>query len=267
MLDEDTVDYYPSRAWTPRWSDPAAVSLKLFTTFFFHDASLLPHFLRHYDDVGIHHFCIAAPPECESEVQRLADGYDITVVGADLSESFISVQESEPVRRLRNLYQEKSEWSLVVDLDEFVSFPDGLASTIAAAEAEGANVVTGVLYDRFSIDGKEAAVAPGTGLAEQYPVRARFIRDVMQGFDHKAVLVKGPAQSAGGTVEKVASTTLEIEHYGWTEGTIERLTERCRALPETEVDVRMEYQRAIEHYEANGRFAWEKFGGEACLAE
>ena len=265
MLDEDTVDYYPSRAWTPRWSERAPAWAKVFTSVF-DDPALLPHFLRHYADLGIHDFYVAAPPERESEVERLAEGYGVTVVGTAGSESLISGRARDATRRLRDDYQGEDEWALIVDADEFVAFPEGIASTIAAAEAEGANAVTGVVYDRFSVDGKEAPVAPGTALAEQYPVRARFIRDVMRGLDHKAVLVKGHPQRAGGADEKVASMTLEVEHYGWTEGSIERLKERCRAVAEIDADRGMEYQRAIEHYEANGRFAWEEFGGELSHA-
>ena len=91
--------------------------------------------------------------------------------------------------------------------------------------------------------------------------------------DHKAVLVKGRLPGAPGAGqhnligEIVASSVLDIDHYKWTGGSIERLRERCRALAEAGIDRRAEYERVIKHYDAHGRFVWEEFGGELAVPE
>jgi hypothetical protein len=237
------------------------------------DHKLLPHFIRHYAGAGFPSFYIAVPPGREGEIAQLTPRHELTIVSADVSDSYISGQATEPMQQLRARYQGEDEWALIVDLDEFVSFPESVSSIIASAEAEGANVVRGVMYDRFSADGRTVDLEPRSDLTKRYPVRARFIRDVMLGCDHKAVLVKGRLPGVPGAGhhylvgEAVASKVLDVDHYKWTGGSIDRLRERCRALADDGIDWRAEYERAIMHYDAHGRFVWEEFGGELVASE
>lgn len=252
---------------------PAAFERARLFTSVFDDARLLPHFLRHYANAGVRDFYIGVSDELEEEVARLASGYPVTLFRGGVTNSYLWGQANDAIHQLRERYQRDDEWVLIVDLDEFVVFRESIPSVIAAAEAEGANVVRGVMYDRFSADGRTRAVEPDSDLARQYPVRARLVRDVMEGCDHKAVLVKGHLHGAPGSGqhflegEKVASTVLEIDHYKWTEGSIDRLKERCHALEQDGIEWRSEYERVIRHFEAHGRFAWEEFGGELLPAE
>jgi putative methyltransferase (TIGR04325 family) len=287
MVDEETVDYFPSRLWKPRWEEslpwgristkesPApgpAPPTKVFTGVF-EDARLLPHFLRHYAASGIREFYVAVPSGRENEIEHLASGYRVTISSTQIDDSDILAGQAEAIRQLRERRQGEDEWALIVDLDELVSFRESLESIIDAAEAEGANVVRGVVYDRFSADGRIVDFEPGSDLAARYPVRARFTRDVMLGCDYRAALVKGrlagapPAGQHGLAGEVVATKMLDIDRYTWTSGSIDRLRERRRALAESDVDSKAEYDRAIEHYEAHGRFAWEDFGGQLAQPE
>lgn len=288
FVEEETVDYFPSRLWTPRWGEnlpdsngvatrestarDLALPTKAFTSVSDH-AGLLPHFLRHYAAAGIQEFYLAVPSGLEQEIEQLASGYRATISSADVTDSHSLDGAAESIRRLRERYQGVDEWVLVVDLDEFVSFPDGIQSIIDGAEAEGASVIHGAVHDRFSADGKAIDLEPGSDLATRHPVRARFVRDVMLGCDHKSALVKGRptvAPEAGqddAPREKVASRTLEVDHYAWTAGSTERLAERCRAVAATGSEWKAPYERAIKHYESRGRFAWEEFGGELALPE
>jgi hypothetical protein len=99
------------------------------------------------------------------------------------------------------------------------------------------------------------------------------MRDVMLGYDHKAALVKGrlkgPPEFAQHILdgERIASRTVNIDHYKWTGGSLERLKERCRGLEKAGIDWKVQYERVIQHYEHHGRFAWEQFGGELCQAD
>jgi Glycosyl transferase family 2 len=250
---------------------PSQSSVKVFTSIF-DETKLLPHFLRHYDQCGASHFYIAAPRERQQDIERLASGYRVTVCCADVSDSYILGQATDAVHRIRESYQGEHEWALIADLDEFVVFDRSLAEIIASAEAEGANVVRGTLYDRFSASGETIDVAPDVDLGKQFPVRAKFTKDVLLGCDVKAVLVKGRLQGTPETgqhfllAEKVASRTLEVDHYKWTGGVLDRLRDRCQALEALGIAWRVEHQRAIEHYEAHARFAWEHFGGELTSA-
>ena len=242
-------------------------SLKLFTSVY-DDVRLLPHFLRHYSDAGVDHFYILTAPEFESDIKALSSGYHVTTgVRDDLHR--VAVSDTDTIWEMRNQYQGEDEWVVLVDLDEFVDFEDSIPSIIASAEVEDANVVRGVMYDRFSADGKVVDFDPALDLPSQYPVRSRFIRDVMDGCDYKAVLVKehleGGKESGHHFMigERIASTSLVMDHYRWAGKSLELLRERTRLARDLGKHWWVQYDRALQHYESHGgRFAWQEFGGE-----
>ena len=244
--------------------------VKLFTSIF-DDSDLLPHFLRHYKRAGVTDFYVVVPSERVDVMTPLLSDYHMTIVPADFFGDARPVESAEHVGKLRGRFQSTDEWALIVDVDEFIHFPQSILDITAAAEAEGANVVSGVIHDRFSSSGHPLEVEPTSDLAELFPVRSRFVRDVLQACDRKAIIVKGllegmhTADQETLAGENVASTELVIDRYKWIRGSIEQ--QRARALEQTGIDRRIDYDRALQHYDAHGRFAWEKFGGELCLPE
>jgi len=246
--------------------------VKLFTSVF-DNSDLLPHFLRHYSQAGVADFYVATPSELADVIGSLVSDYNVTIVPTDPVGDPHSVGAAESMDTMRRSYQDEDEWVIVVDVDEFIHFPEAIVDITAAAEVEGANVVRGVAHDRFSADGHLLEVEPESDLAALFPVRARFVRDVMQGCEYKRVLVKGPLESMHGADqhmldgEKVASGQLVIDRYVWTKGSVERLRALAQTLKAAGVDQRIEYDRALQHYDARGRFAWEEFGGELCIPE
>src|SRR5262249_21711332 len=88
----------------------------------------------------------------------------------------------------------------------------------------------------------------------------------MYGCDHKGGLVKGrllpAAQHHRFEGERVFPDVLEISHYKWTTGAVERLRNSHRLVEAAGIAWSIEYRRALDHYETHGRFAWEAFGGK-----
>jgi hypothetical protein len=239
--------------------------MKLFVTIY-NDATLLEHFLRHYTAAGIGEFFIAAGPEWEGDVRQFTDQYPI-VLCTDLP-ILNSLYGSAPIFDMRLRHQGKNEWVAIVDLDEFVEFPDKIDRLTAEAERDGANVIRGIMHDRFSADGSLATFGQGSNLSAVFPVKSRFIRDVMRGCDHKGVLVKGHLDSpptAGHhrfNGERVAKQILEISHYKWIPGSVDRVRTAYGVVTELGISWAVEYKRVLDHYDAHGRFAWEEFGGQ-----
>jgi hypothetical protein len=239
--------------------------MKLFVTVY-NDARLLEHFLRHYDGAGIDEFFIAVAPEFEQAAEQFARRYNITLCrGLDVNES---IAGASAVSEMRRQHHSADEWAVIVDLDEFIEFRQDIESTTAIADGAGATVVRGIMHDRFSADGQPAAFAANSDLSKVYPVKSRFIRNVMGGCDHKGVLVKGRIRSSAGAAhhrferEKLCTQVLEISHYKWTPGAIDRLRESYRRVTDAGISWAIEYKRALDHYDAHGRFAWETFGGQ-----
>jgi hypothetical protein len=238
--------------------------MKLFVCIF-DDARLLKHLLRHYVRFGITEFHVAAPSHLADYVSEVSQDYNVRQYNDfDVAESFTGGVEA--VTRMRELSQKSDEWIVIVDLDEFVDFQESVADIIAKVEAENGNIVQGIMFDRFAIDGKPKQLDDYTDLPSLFPVKARFTRDVMGGVDIKGVLVKGHLKSCGAhhifEGEKPYSKVLEIAHYKWTGSCLDRVMlahEMCLAAGRGWA---VQYKRILDHYQTRGRFAWETFGGE-----
>src|SRR6266567_5527723 len=239
--------------------------MKLFTVIY-NDARLFEHFLRHYESADVDRFFVASAPEFVDETQRLAKTHPIELFkGLDVTNSLLT--GTDAICAMRRQHQSDDEWSIIVDLDEFIEFADPIHVIVSTAERECTNVVRGLLYDRFSADGQLPDFARDAVLSKVFPVKSRFVREVMGGCDHKAVLVRGrlsPVAGAGHHLfedEQVCSKLLEISHYKWTPGGVERLRISHRKVLRAGLAWESEYRKALEHYDRHGRFAWETFGG------
>jgi hypothetical protein len=232
----------------------------------YNDDSLLSHFLAHYTRIGAKKFFVATHPSFLKRIRQHSDTHDLTIYD-DLDVEGSLYGGSSAVTRMRQLHQGIDEWSIIVDLDEFLLPPAPLADLVAKIEDLGCNVVRGVMVDRFAHDGTLPHIDCDTDLSSSMPVRSRFVRDVMGGSDHKAVLVKGllpPADAAGHhrfEGERISPTPLEIAHYKWIQGSVDRLRSSFELVKHHRITWSEEYRRAIAQYELDGRFNWRSFGG------
>ena len=231
------------------------------------DVRLLPHFLRHYARSGVTEFHIAAPQHLANSIASVSHNYRVIQYHEfDAVASFTG--GAEAVTKMREIAQGAEEWVVIVDLDEFVEFPEPVTALVEKVEAEGANIACGIMYDRFAIDGRLKDFADNSDLSALFPVRARFRRFVMGGNEIKGVLVKGDLKSFAAHHkfydERPYSETLEISHYKWNDRALERTRvarDLCSAA-NSPWDFESEFKRVLDHYELHGRFAWETFGGE-----
>src|SRR5262245_52976863 len=137
--------------------------MKLFTTIY-DDSRLLAHFLEHYRRVGVTEFFVAVAGDLGSGVRPFMSQYDVTLC-EDLGVADRYPFGLNATIEMRRRYQKANEWAIVVDVDEFVEFPGPICDIIAAAEAEGANVVRAIMYDRFSEDGQPRGFDSSSDLA------------------------------------------------------------------------------------------------------
>jgi len=222
-------------------------------------------FLRHYDRCGITDFFIAAFPDFVPIVRNFMNDYRILLfAGLDVADSVSG--GSAAVTEMRRVCQRDGEWVVIVDLDEFVEFPRDIRQIVSAAERDNANVVRGMMYDRFALDGKLVDPEQQMDFIRLFPIKARFIDRVMHGWDYKGILVKGHLRAAIAhhtfEGENLFSEVLEIAHYKWITGAIDKLKSATHIVEDAGIPWHIEYKRALDHYERFGRFAWETFGGE-----
>jgi hypothetical protein len=240
--------------------------MKLFMAIY-DDARLLGHFLQHYARAEVTEYFIATAPRFAQAVEGYKSRFRITVYeGLDVADSMMG--GTSAVSTMREIHHGDDEWAIIADLDEFTEFSASISSILQLADGEGADVVRGIMYDRFSADGRLIDFGPEAELSKVYPVRSRFTRDVMGGTDYKGVLVKGrltPVPKSGHHQfigEKICSQELEISHYKWSARAIDRVRAAYAAVSKAGIGWAIEYERVLDHYERNGRFAWEEFGGQ-----
>lgn len=240
--------------------------MKLFVCVY-DDGRLLPHFLKHYAQFGVTEFHIAAPPDMANYVANASRRFRVIQYN-DLNVAGSFTGGAEAVTKMRELAQGPEEWVVIVDLDEFVEFPERVTALVGKVEAEGGNIARGIMYDRFAVDGHLKSFDDDSALSAVFPVRARFRSVVMRGNEFKGILVKGHLTSRAAHHEfydeKPYSQMLEISHYKWNDRSIDRTKlgyEMCAAAG-SPWDFDGEFKRVLDHYEQHGRFAWETFGGE-----
>jgi hypothetical protein len=174
--------------------------------------------------------------------------YNVTVYG-HLDVANTVTGEVSAVTEMRRLQQNINEWIIIVDLDEFVEFPDPIPTILSRADAEGANVVRGIMWDRFTAHGGGAEVTPESDVRVVFPVRARLVKNVMRGMDFKGVLIKGHLKSCCAhhmfEEEIVYYRELEISHYTWTKGSIDRLHRAHQMVVDSGAGFAVEYMRVF----------------------
>ena len=239
--------------------------MKLYVAIF-DDPRLLPHFLKHYTRFGITEFHIAVPPELAEYVTEKSGGHAVHQYN-DYEVASTVTGGVDAVTAMRMATQAPEEWVVIVDLDEFAEFGEPARDLALRVEASGSNVVRGIMYDRIAANGQPAGFTDQSILPEVYPVRSRLTKELMGGFDQKGVLVKGHLRSRGAhhkyhDEKPFKDLVLEISHYKWTDRCLLRVKQSVDMASAKGIAWASQYQKVLDHYEANGRFAWETFGGE-----
>jgi hypothetical protein len=242
--------------------------MKLFVAITTH-ASLFPHFLRHYREAGVSRFYVSTELALAREVRRQASGFPVEVF-TDLDATESIEGGTAAVTQMRLKHAAPDEWVVLADLDEFQVHPGGVTHTAAAADAEGANVVRGIMIDRVATDGQLKTFGPTDDLWQVFPERCYVTARLQGGLSYKCALLKGQLES-GRTEdglslahhhmqgERIASRTVEIHHFKWNAEALERLTtaiERTRAAGQP---FWVEYERVLAHLREHGRLRWEDF--------
>ncbi|MEM7490750.1 MAG: glycosyltransferase family 2 protein [Pseudomonadota bacterium] len=143
-----------------------------------HDLEMLPHFLRHYLDLGV-------APERIAPILQTTDPDSANLTRAreilaahDVAPAQIWTEPytSEAMWTQRRALQTRlcgpGDWVISADLDEFHHYPEPLPAFLARCAEMGVDCVQGVFIDRLAPGGALAPVRATPALAEQFPVRA-----------------------------------------------------------------------------------------------
>lgn len=225
------------------------------------DASILPHFLRHYSELGItaFHFAInrRLNPDIDEQVRTLARGYPVHIDAVYDVDDVTSVV-ARHLNTIRQTRAAADDWISVVDLDEFYELDRPLDELLATCDAHGHDHIVGRFIDRLATDGSFPALRPEPSLFEQYPLRRRLTRNLLHGNDVKVVIhkarceiIRGHHRIGGGRA--AAPVELAVNHFKWKAGVVERHRERLLVQDKLGVPWASESRDFLAYVERHGR--------------
>ena len=123
-----------------------------------HDVDLVPHFLKHYRDLGVAGFRFVLHGEFDPRRRDWMYAQPDITVFAELHGLFT---ESSKVQKIDWMLEGlEGTWAMMVDLDEFIELPqDSLAQTISAMEDLGLSSLPAFMVQRMTCDGQLAGLA------------------------------------------------------------------------------------------------------------
>ena len=233
---------------------------------------LMPHFIKHYRQLGVTQFIIGIYKGIDNPLySKIQELIDPTVdILHSYSDDFFDRSSDTFYAELRDLYISKEEWYILVDADEFISFKNRtftkLNEVINYAESKNVVCIGGRFLDRISVDGSLPTIDSQRSLESQFPhVSNKATKCITNGCDRKICLLKGYLTLNHGhhTVKESAVVYyegLEIHHYKWVAGLLERLKERVGIFKQKKNPHTIESERTLIYFEQNsGKFNLKDF--------
>jgi hypothetical protein len=151
---------------------------------------LLAAFLGHYRTLGVarsllaFHFPDQTPEADRARLLEVSRGLGVTpaLVRVGPWHETTNTQLRDTLRE-----QAGDGWHLLADVDEFPTFPAGLADTLAASTT---GTVGGLLLDRIAADGRLRPWTPGEGLDAAYPLGGFLTHRLLHGDPRKIVAAR-----------------------------------------------------------------------------
>lgn len=223
-------------------------------------AEVLPFFVEHYRRLGIESFLLNVHLSSEDDpvrerVRGVAGDFGCPIASEVVGDWFQVMEEG--FRHARQLHPD--DWFVVADEDELQTYRDDLPSLLAWCERHGYDHVTGAFVDRVSADGSLPEIDRARPIEEQFPLGAFLTYPLVGGDPRKVVAAKGRVPLAVGQHIALAGEPCPIEdqfvqvhHFKWTAGLVERLRHRARYLREADRSHWVESERFVDYLEARG---------------
>lgn len=221
---------------------------------------VLPFMLEHYREQGVEvfhpnvHMFHPADPILE-DVRRVTDKFGCEI-GDRLIGEWELLQEDALIETMRRY---PDDWCVLADQDEFQMYPDSLQSMLAYCDRKGYDCVTGSFVDRLAADGGFPALDETRPIAEQFPLGGILSYTVLGAEPRKIIAAKGRVHVLKGqhfaskcTPCPVDEFFIEIHHYKWTAGVVDRLRKRAVNNRAINLPYWIESQRFVNYVDANG---------------
>ncbi len=222
---------------------------------------VLPHMLEHYRAQGVESFLVNA------HVSNTGDpALDrIRQITAEFGCGIESIthgpwrQEVNPAIYERTRAAFPDDWFILADQDEMQRYPGDLRSVLEECDAKGFDYVEGGFIDRLASDGGFAPVLPNGSIWEQFPLGGYISTPILDANPNKIVaakghvkLVSGQHAAASGRGCPVEECYVEVHHFKWVAGIIQRLEQRAAFYREQRDPLWRESAKFLDYVRANG---------------
>jgi hypothetical protein len=237
--------------------------VRLITTIY-GNSELLPHFLDYYSSLGVSDFVIAI----NGASKELADNVYETVFARSLqakifvaewaSDIDASIDASFKYKLWERNIQNKCDWYIMADLDEFYQYQHSLATMILKCQTGKYDYIIGDLVDRFSSDGEITSLAPNENIWTQYPYEVGFCKALCPDAAHyKVVLAKHLCAPDGGhhSVKGLEWTRFpsvqKAHHFKWRQGVLQMMKNRVEVQRKQNRGWPEESEKYLEYFQKN----------------
>jgi hypothetical protein len=225
-------------------------------------ANILPHTIRHYQDLGVRSFFVIVhmrtrDDEFVARIRSMA-----AVCGTDISDVVVDNDLLAAKRAaIRGVMSKRPhDWFLPIDCDELAYFPLGLASTIEHCQNSRYDYICGHLIDRVSVDGRLTALGDESSIWSQYPLGGLVTYPILRGDPRKIVAARGfVALSEGhhftstGRACPKAEHYIQVHHFKWVATLMPYLRDRRDHYQALKRENWVESARFVNYYEERGR--------------
>lgn len=231
------------------------------------NAELLPHFLSHYFELGVHRILVvvrsATRDELYDAAMSEAECYPASVYW--FSATVFSDGDKADVEQgvLQANAVQPDDYVMHLDLDEFQEYPAPLSVIVQKMNAHNDWALRGWIVDRVAEDGNLAALSRTPSIGEQYPVAFAASEQLLNAWTQKIVLCRGRVRLQGGVRHDTENARYDrvpigmphqyvVHHFKWLLGLDRRLEQRL-ADGSLGGKYASECRKFLDYYRRHGR--------------
>jgi len=228
------------------------------------ESALLSHFFSHYRGLGVESFYVIRHAESEEDPNFKLIEEQTAAAGIDLFKTYIGPWDDLLHGRLMTeaMAEHPDEWYIMADLDEFHRYDRPLGELLDLCDEGGYTHVCGCFVDRVAADGTLPEVT-SQPLWGRYPLGGAITSRLAYAPTLKIGLARGAMGTGGGHHGTPGSTGLpsttsyiQVHHFKWTAGVVERLRLRVQRYRSGAWQLRYpsvvpEARRILEHLSLN----------------
>ena len=237
-----------------------------------YDTTLIPHFIRYYNRLGVQSFIISVhelKPGILKRAESLVSKLDCDVRLVPVSERQLSTGvEGNNKEEIRTNYIGPEDWIIPADLDEFIQFPVPLRQLIDEMVRYDTTFIKGSFADRIAKDGCLSATVPDVSIWQQYPLAALVSQRLVRCWSHKVTLCRGDCMLASGHHNVIRPCRPHlyrystIHHFKWRKGLIPALKRRAGFYRSAGWPCYLEAERPLAYLERFRKISPDEFDAE-----